>query len=159
MSSQQSSVGGGGGGGRRATETGLRVGEIIRVKEGQFFPADIVLLSSSEPMGMAYIETAQLDGETNLKIRQAIPNTAELTDVAQLRALNAQIECEPPNRRVNEFAGTLRVANDEKAPLSWHFARAKAKIAVGCSASSCTRVMTRPADEFDQAPLKTCVST
>uniref|UniRef100_A0A183C8H2 Phospholipid-transporting ATPase n=1 Tax=Globodera pallida TaxID=36090 RepID=A0A183C8H2_GLOPA len=96
----------------------LRVGEIIRVKEGQFFPADIVLLSSSEAMGMAYIETAQLDGETNLKIRQAIPNTAELTDMAQLRALNAQIECEPPNRRVNEFAGTLRVANDEKAPLS-----------------------------------------
>uniref|UniRef100_A0A914I0U0 Phospholipid-transporting ATPase n=1 Tax=Globodera rostochiensis TaxID=31243 RepID=A0A914I0U0_GLORO len=96
----------------------LRVGEIIRVKEGQFFPADIVLLSSSEAMGMAYIETAQLDGETNLKIRQAIPNTAQLTDMAQLRALNAQIECEPPNRRVNEFAGTLRVANDEKAPLS-----------------------------------------
>uniref|UniRef100_A0A914HZA1 Phospholipid-transporting ATPase n=1 Tax=Globodera rostochiensis TaxID=31243 RepID=A0A914HZA1_GLORO len=96
----------------------LRVGEIIRVNEGQFFPADIVLLSSSEAMGMAYIETAQLDGETNLKIKQAVPNTVELTDVAQLRALNAQIECEPPNRRVNEFTGTLRVDNDEPALLS-----------------------------------------
>lgn len=63
----------------------MHVGEIIKISEGQHFPADIVLLSSSESMGMgsenniflfilfiilAYIETAQLDGETNLKIRQ-----------------------------------------------------------------------------------------
>ncbi|KAL3104659.1 hypothetical protein niasHT_022370 [Heterodera trifolii] len=96
----------------------LRVGQIIRVSEGQFFPADIVLLSSSEALGMAYIETAQLDGETNLKIRQAVPLTAQLTDIAQLSALRAHIECEPPNRRVHEFSGTMCAGDDEKVPLS-----------------------------------------
>uniref|UniRef100_A0A8C4ZWX1 Phospholipid-transporting ATPase n=1 Tax=Gadus morhua TaxID=8049 RepID=A0A8C4ZWX1_GADMO len=35
-----------------------------------YVPADTVLVSSSEPQGMCYIETSNLDGETNLKIRQ-----------------------------------------------------------------------------------------
>lgn len=34
------------------------------------FPADLLLISSSEPQGMTYIETSNLDGETNLKIKQ-----------------------------------------------------------------------------------------
>jgi phospholipid-transporting ATPase len=45
------------------------VGDILRVTNEKPFPADIVLLSSSEPDGMCLIETANLDGETNLKIR------------------------------------------------------------------------------------------
>lgn len=124
----------------------VRVGDVVRVRDREAFPADLVLLSTSAmgsgggsgsgsgndggngggglnggsdgvgdvddtssssssslsvaadptnhqsqrrrqqqqqvPTGVAYVETANLDGETNLKMRQALPQTAELLSAA-----------------------------------------------------------------------------
>ena len=45
------------------------VGQVIRVKSDEFVPADMVLLSTSDSKGVAFVETKNLDGETNLKIK------------------------------------------------------------------------------------------
>ncbi|GAB0091473.1 Phospholipid-transporting ATPase [Sergentomyia squamirostris] len=86
----------------------LSVGDIVKVLNNTFFPADLILLSSSEPQGMSFIETSNLDGETNLKIRQGIPDTAKILDTKDLAYFNATLECELPNRNLYEFNGVLK---------------------------------------------------
>eukprot|EP01113_Clastostelium_recurvatum_P017915 TRINITY_DN2113_c0_g1_i1.p1 TRINITY_DN2113_c0_g1~~TRINITY_DN2113_c0_g1_i1.p1 ORF type:complete len:1143 (-),score=265.23 TRINITY_DN2113_c0_g1_i1:444-3872(-) len=97
----------------------LTVGDIVQVTNRQYIPADLVIMSSSEPMGMCYIETANLDGETNLKIRQALEETAPMTEPDQLqRALtNATINCEQPNNRLYNFQGNIQMVDSEVLPL------------------------------------------
>ena len=87
----------------------VKVGDIIRVDDGNYFPADLILLSSSEPQGMCYIETANLDGETNLKIRSSLVSTSQLTEGAELSQVFGQVEAEAPNRRLYEFAGNIAI--------------------------------------------------
>ncbi len=47
----------------------IRVGNIVMIKEDQFFPCDLCLLKTSTKKGVAYVETKNLDGETNLKMK------------------------------------------------------------------------------------------
>lgn len=48
------------------------VGDLVRLCCNEIIPADMVLLHSSDPNGVCHIETANLDGETNLKQRQVV---------------------------------------------------------------------------------------
>uniref|UniRef100_A0A671NH19 Phospholipid-transporting ATPase n=1 Tax=Sinocyclocheilus anshuiensis TaxID=1608454 RepID=A0A671NH19_9TELE len=95
----------------------VRVGDIIKLENNQFVAADLLLLSSSEPYGLCYIETAELDGETNLKVRQALTVTSDLgDDVSKLADFNGEVICEPPNNKLDKFTGTL-YWKDNKYPL------------------------------------------
>ena len=85
----------------------VAVGDIVRVESEEPFPADLVLLASSEPEGLCYIETANLDGETNLKIKQAIPETANLVSPSELSRLSGRIRSEQPNNSLYTYEATL----------------------------------------------------
>ncbi len=50
----------------------LKVGQIVQVNNEQYFPADLILLKSANASGLAYVETKNLDGETNLKHKSCI---------------------------------------------------------------------------------------
>nr|XP_033475500.1 phospholipid-transporting ATPase ID [Epinephelus lanceolatus] len=95
----------------------VQVGDIIKLENNQFVTADLLLLSSSEPLNLVYIETAELDGETNLKVRQALTVTGDLgEDIEKLADFNGEVCCEPPNNRLDRFTGTLTYAG-QKYPL------------------------------------------
>lgn len=50
----------------------VRVGDIIHLSCNEVIPADIVVLNSSDEYGVCFIESSNLDGESNLKQRQCV---------------------------------------------------------------------------------------
>ena len=91
----------------------IGIGDILRITDGKFFPADLILISSSEPQGICYIETSNLDGETNLKIRSALPSTTDYVDSA-IDGLKGELQYEQPNRKLYEFNGNIKLDTEEK---------------------------------------------
>jgi len=51
----------------KVTQESLLIGDVIKVYKNNFFPADCILLASSDPGNKLYVETKNLDGETNMK--------------------------------------------------------------------------------------------
>ena len=49
------------------------MGDVILLKDGDIVPADLVLLSTKDDRCEAFNKTASLDGETNPKLKLAIP--------------------------------------------------------------------------------------
>jgi len=58
----------------------ISVGDIVYVTAGCEFPCDLVLLASSNPDGDCFVQTANIDGETDLKPRQAAQSTAHMSE-------------------------------------------------------------------------------
>ncbi|WVO16102.1 hypothetical protein L204_103768 [Cryptococcus depauperatus] len=102
----------------------LRVGDIVRLEGNNFIPADMVLISSSEPEGLCYVETANLDGETNLKIKQAHPSTSSLTNAQSVAMLRGHLASEAPNSSLYTYDGTFHLSSS-------HLGASSTKIPVG----------------------------
>uniref|UniRef100_A0A7N5ZU84 Phospholipid-transporting ATPase n=1 Tax=Anabas testudineus TaxID=64144 RepID=A0A7N5ZU84_ANATE len=85
----------------------VRVGDFIKLRCNEILPADVLLLSSSDPDRLCHIETATLDGETNLKQRQVVRSFFELDCDFDPLKYNSIIECEKPNNDLNRFRGYI----------------------------------------------------
>lgn len=96
----------------------VRVGDIIRLRRDENIPADMVLLHATGPNGIAYIETMALDGETNLKSKQACPLfTKHCGSPSALNGVQAKVVSEDPNLDLYNYEGKA-VVNGEVTPLT-----------------------------------------
>jgi P-type E1-E2 ATPase len=76
----------------------IKVGQVIKVNKNQRFPADLILLKSSDPSGIAYVETMSLDGETNLKHKSAIMDMQDaILSPADASTISGTVYCDRPN--------------------------------------------------------------
>lgn len=87
----------------------IAVGDIVQLKCDEEVPCDLVLLSTSDPKGIAYIQTTNLDGESNLKVRAALSITAPMASEASLTAWKGSVECAAPNEHIYKFDSQLRM--------------------------------------------------
>jgi phospholipid-translocating ATPase len=96
----------------------IKVGDVIKLERDANVPADMVLLHSDGPNGIAYIETMALDGETNLKSKQAPPSLAKRCgSLDGIAACHAAIVVEDPNLDLYNFDGKVTV-DGETRPLT-----------------------------------------
>lgn len=98
----------------------IKVGCIVKVRENEFFPCDMLLLGSSIPKGICYVETKNLDGETNLKHKQTHKNFLKIAR-SENEIINnfngCLIECEQPNEYLYKFNGNITTKQGDVLPL------------------------------------------
>jgi phospholipid-transporting ATPase len=98
----------------------VQVGHLVRIDKDSFFPADLLLLGSSEfRKGICFIETKNLDGETNLKSK-VLPEevkAAVQSDEDVLKLAGTMINAEGPNQYLSKFKGSM-MFQGKKVPLS-----------------------------------------
>ncbi|KAF0697361.1 hypothetical protein As57867_011902, partial [Aphanomyces stellatus] len=92
------------------------VGDLLVMKNGDEVPADCLVLATNDKNGMCYVQTANLDGETNMKIRQSL-TTQIFSTVEEFVGMKATVTCDAPNKNMFEWSGYVDL-NDENLPAS-----------------------------------------
>eukprot|EP00668_Euglena_longa_P001273 GGOE01001505.1.p1 GENE.GGOE01001505.1~~GGOE01001505.1.p1 ORF type:complete len:1133 (-),score=369.93 GGOE01001505.1:261-3659(-) len=96
----------------------IQLGSLVKVEKGSEFPADIITVATSEEEGMAYVETANLDGETNLKPKRALAETLSWTEPGTLaREAVGEMHTEAPNNSLYTFTGKWELPSRQALPL------------------------------------------
>ena len=86
----------------------MNVGDFVRIYNEEQIPADVVVLSTSDPDGACYVETKNLDGETNLKVRQALQAGRRVRHARDCEKTEFVLESEGPNMNLYQYSAIAR---------------------------------------------------
>ncbi|KAJ1660449.1 putative aminophospholipid-translocase [Dispira simplex] len=103
---------------QRIPSSKIKVGHLILIHKDDRVPADCILLKTSEISGSCFIRTDQLDGETDWKLRVAVPSCQKLPDYASLVALCGEAEVDAPHKDIYSLVGTLRLTDPDHQVFS-----------------------------------------
>jgi phospholipid-translocating ATPase len=98
----------------------ILVGDYIQIHKNEKVPADCILLYTSESSGSCFVRTDQLDGETDWKLRTAVPITQKM-DPLQFPLLEGYVSVQKPTKDIHSFLGKMAVTVNAEyvaAPLN-----------------------------------------
>ncbi|KAG2393729.1 hypothetical protein C9374_007260 [Naegleria lovaniensis] len=93
----------------------VELGDIVLVSKEEAFPADLLCIHSSREDSMCYVETSNLDGETNLKTRRSLKSGKFLHDIPEytihkeLSNIRGQLKIEVANSNLDTFEGKVKI--------------------------------------------------
>lgn len=90
----------------------IEVGHLIRVHADQRIPADLVMLRTHDASGSAFVRTDQLDGETDWKLRLAVPSCQKLATDESLAAAVLTLAAGAPTKEIYDFAGDVTLYDE-----------------------------------------------
>ncbi|TFK63346.1 phospholipid-translocating P-type ATPase [Pluteus cervinus] len=95
----------------RAYWEDLRVGDLVKIMDNEAVPADILICATSEDENVTFVETKNLDGETNLKSRNAVPALTHLRNAVSCadRKSAFSVYCDRPDTDMYRLNGTVTV--------------------------------------------------
>ncbi|KAF8582656.1 phospholipid-translocating P-type ATPase [Ramaria rubella] len=97
----------------------VRVGDFVKVRNNESIPADILICATSEDENVAFVETKNLDGETNLKSRHAVQALSSLRTARQCadsKQAHFKIDCEAPDVNMYKLNAAV-IAPDVTHPI------------------------------------------
>ena len=86
----------------------LEVGDFVLLRDNEQVPADIIVLSTSHDDALCFIETKNLDGETNLKVKRALKATSAISSEEDLEHARFLVDSEAPHANLYAYNGVLR---------------------------------------------------
>ncbi|XP_071452403.1 phospholipid-transporting ATPase VD isoform X2 [Hetaerina americana] len=96
----------------------VRVGDLVHLSNNEMVPADILLLRSSDPHGVCFLDTCNLDGETNLKQRLVARGFVEKQDCFQPDKFQSVVEVDGPTTRIYRFHGEIVHPSGERVSVA-----------------------------------------
>lgn len=98
----------------------VKVGDVIRIYNNDEIPADVVILSTSDEDNACYVETKNLDGETNLKVRHALKFSShnKINRADDLLDKSFQINSEGPHSNLYTYNGNIEYYDETTGELS-----------------------------------------
>lgn len=92
----------------------VRVGDFVKIMDNEPLPADMLICSTSEDENVAFVETKNLDGETNLKSRNAAPALTHIRTASDCASPHNvfRVDCDRPDVNLYKMNATIQVGKD-----------------------------------------------
>ncbi|KAJ3114193.1 hypothetical protein HK100_001733, partial [Physocladia obscura] len=88
----------------------VRAGDFVFLQNDESIPADVFIVSTSEPENACYLETKQLDGETNLKVRRGLQQLSGISSFpCDCEFIVGHIDCELPSPNLFSCNGVITI--------------------------------------------------